>query len=555
MDTPQPFSVPGNSSAQVWEGAKKLAVYADPWTTPPEAFCDIYDLQSRLCTPDSHLQMDGRRGTGKTVLMVNSYLKLRRQFEETKGSPPYTVAIYVDLSQDVGTPHSNPPMVRGYLLYQQILKLILTASGRPGHRRDRRFWGLQDYLNERPQWFRRVFARMRLDRYRQYAENVADLISQDAQLQHILRAMRGESINTHPANLRIARMAMPKSQAQTAQPTRARPRGLPPIVYEKRLLNLYRNYGAQTRDYLESVLDALQIERLILFIDEWSGPSIGSDTQPYLYEQLAHTFVPGGRVVLRLATIPGATKLTFDGSGTLVPVVRLDQLASFQPNWMRRRLLRMLIMNLAVTMGDHFPGLAYLTEEQEKAGFPLFLHDVFYDADAADELLRASESLPRQMLLQFMAAVQLRSLYRVSRKLTAGQIRMAAAEHFSSQLAVTIRQDALVSAVFDRLLKAGCRVVDVERVPAFYEALDWLTNEGIIFRADAAADSETTYVEGFLRYRLSYPADVYRLAVFGRPGTPRLETYDQLQIENVIYPERYANPPKVMLTRLAAMLE
>ena len=554
MNDPQPLAAPDNASSQVWEGAQKLVVYADPWTTPPEAFCDIYDLQPRLCTPDSHLQMDGRRGTGKTVLMVNSYLKLRRQFEDAKGSPPYTVAIYIDLSQDVGVPRSNPPMVRGYLLYQQILKLILTASGRPGHRRDRRFWGLQDYLDERPQWFRRVFARIRLDRYRQYTDNVTNLMTQDAQFQHMLRALRGESLSNQPltANLRIARMAMPKGQL--AQPARTHTHGLPSMVYEKRLLSLYRTYGAQTRELLESVLDALQIEHLILFVDEWSGPSIGSETQPYLYEQLAHTFIHDGRVVLRLATIPGATKLTFDGSTTRVPAVRLDQLASFQPNWMRRRLLRMLIMNLAATMGSQFPGAAYLTDEQEKAGYPLFLHDVFHDADAADELLRASESLPRQMLLQFMAAVQLRTLYRVSRKLTAGQIRMAAGEHFASQLAVTICRDPLVNAVFDQILKAGCRVVDVERVPAFYEALDWLTNEGIIFRADAPAGPETTYTEGFLRYKLSYPADVYRLAMAGRQSSQQLEVYDQLRIDNVVYPERYPHPPQVMLSPLIAKL-
>ena len=373
--------------------------------------------------------------------------------------PPYTVAIYIDLSQDVGAPRGNLPIDRGYQLYQQILKLILTASGRPGHRRDRRFWGLQDYLDERPHWFRRVFARMRLDRYRQFTDNVTSMITQDVQYQHIMRALRGESVNAQSpmANLKIAHMAMPKGQ--TARPMRTHNRALPAMVYEKRLISLYSNYGTQARVLLEAVLDALQIQHLILFVDEWSGPSIGSETQPYLYEQLAHTFIPDGRVVLRLATIPGATKLTFDSSSTHVPAVHLDQLASFQPYWMRRRLLRMLIMNLAATIGPQFPASAYLTDEQEQANFPLFLHDVFHDSEAADELLRASESLPRQMLLQFMAAVQLRLLYRVSRKITAGQVRMAAGEHFASQLAVTIRQDPLVSAVFDQIIAAGCRVV------------------------------------------------------------------------------------------------
>ena len=563
----EPRSTPAPEAAsnpsRVWEGAQRLAAYADPWTTPSEAFYDLYDLLPRLCVPESHLQMEGRRGTGKTVLMVNAYLKLRQQFEETKGSPPYTVAIYIDLSQDVGTPRNDLPMVRGYLLYQQILKLILTASGRPGHRRDRRFWGLQDYLNERPQWFRRVFARIRLDRYRHYSDNLAAAFSQDALFQHMMRALHGEEPITRPAtaNLKIARMAMPKGQVM--QPTRSRVRGplqgprphaLPAMVYERRLLSLYRSFGAQTRELLEAVLDALQIDHLILFIDEWSGPSIGSETQPYLYEQLAHTFLQGGRVVLRLATIPGATKLTFDGSATRVPAVHLDQLAAFQPNWVRRRLLRMLIMNLTASMGERFPGAAYLTDEQEQEGYPLFLHDVFQDADAADELARASEGLPRQMLIQFMAAVQLRALQRAARKITAGQIRMAAGEHFASQLGVTIAQDPLVSAVFEEILKAGCRAVDVESVAEFYEALDWLANEGVIFRADAPSSAETTFVDGFLRYRLSYPAEIYRLAIAGQQNVHRLDTYNQLKIDNVIYPERYPNPPKVMLSPLLATL-
>jgi hypothetical protein len=499
------------------------------------------------------VQLDGRRGTGKTVLIVNAYLKLRQQFEEAKGTPPYTVAIYVDLSQDVGTPRSNPPMIRGYLLYRQILQLIMTAALRPGHRRDRRFWGLQDYLDERPQWFRRVFARWRLDRYRSYVESLADLFYQDPLFQQILKSMRGEtSLDKSAASFRMARMATPRGQA--GQPRRARPRPLPASVYEKRLLSLYSAFGAKARGLLESALDALQVDRLILFIDEWSGPSVGSETQPYLYEQLAHTFLPGGRVVLRLATIPGATRLTFEGSGTEVPCVHLDQLATFQPNWMRKRLLRLLIMNLMASVGARFPADAYINEEQEKQGYPSFVHDVFQDQAAADELALASESLPRQMLIQFMAAAQLRGLHMTQRKITAGLIRMAAGQHFATQLAVTIRQDPVVSTTFDAILNAGCRVVDVEGVPAFYDALDWLVNEGVMFRCEPSPGRGSTMVNGYLRYRLSYPADIFRLAYAALPSQPqapqRLERFERLAVENVVYCEEYPNPPRVMLTPL-----
>jgi hypothetical protein len=549
------FLTPRTDPVSVWDGARRLTAYADPWSTQPEAFYDLYDLLPRLCAPEAHMQMEGRRGTGKTMLMVNAYLKLRRQFEETKGTPPYTVAIYVDLSQDVGVPRSHAPMMRGYMLYQQVLQLILTASLRPGHRRDRRFWGLQDYLDERPQWFRRLYGRFRLDRYRRYADNLATILEQDSLYQNMTRAMRGEMKTGQPigSNLKMARVAMPKGQP--LPPAHHRTHTLPAMVYEKRLLALYRAYGIQTRDLLEAVLDALQIKRLILFIDEWSGPSIGSETQPFLYEQLAHTFLTGGRVVLRLATIPGATRLTFDSSTTHVPAVHLDQLASFQPNWMRRRLLRMLMSNLAATLGSSFPSAAYLTDEQEQQGYPFFLHDIFQDQTAADELLRASESLPRQMLVQFMAAVQLRGQYGNTRKLSAAHVRMAAGEHFASQLAVTIRQDLVVSAVFEAIIRAGSRVVDVENAPAFFEALDWLANEGVIFRVDAPAGPETTLTYGCLRYKLSYPADVYRLTTVGHAcANSGLDMYKDLDIENVVYPERHTHTPQVLLSPLIPSL-
>jgi hypothetical protein len=544
-----------NAATGAYDGAQGLIAYADPWTTPPEAFFDLYDLLPRLNDPQAHLQMEGRRGTGKTVLMVNAYLRMRQLFEQSKGSPPYTVAIYIDLSQDVGTPKNNFPMVRGLLLYQQILRLILTASLRPGHRRDRRFWGLQDYLDERPHWFRRLYSRWRLDRYRSYVDALPEAINADDGYQKLMKALRGEIVVTSfsSATMRVARMAFPSSRAAQGgglQPG-ARPRPashpLPAIVLEKKLGSIYNVFGARVQEYLESLLDALQVQNLILFLDEWSGPSVGSETQPYLYEQLARTFPPGGRVVLKLATIPGATRLTFDSSKFEVPTVHLDQLASFQPHFMRRRLTRMLILNLKATLGTRFPAPAYLAESQDADEYPLFTHDVFRDKEAADELARAGESLPRQLLILFMASAQLRGQYTPGRKVTAGLVRMAAREHFATRLYVTIRQDAQVSAVFDEIVKAGRRVVDVERVPELFDALDWLVNEGVMFRC------EVNLPDGRLRYKLSYPAEVYRLAAQAEGGgSPTLDAYEKMQIEEVTYCENYVDPPRVALAHLLA---
>jgi hypothetical protein len=103
-------------------------------------------------------------------------------------------------------------------------------------------------------------------------------------------------------------------------------------------------------------------------------------------------------------------------------------------------------------------------------------------------------------------------------------------------------------------LNAGRGVVDVEGVPAFYDALDWLVNEGVMFRCEPSPGRGSTMVNGYLRYRLSYPADIFRLAHAALPSRPqapqRLERFERLAVENVVYCEEYPNPPRVMLTPL-----
>ncbi len=487
--TPEP--APSVSAAQ----AQGLMAYADPWTTPPEAFFDIYDLLPRMIEPRVHLQLDGRRGTGKTVLMVNSYLRVRQQFEATRGSPPYNVGIYIDLSQDVGVSRDQLPLTRGVALFQQILRLVLTASSRPGHRRDRRFWGLQDYLEERPHWFRRLIGRWRLERYRSFVERLCDDLYAHPLFKHIYDAQRG--LYTPAPRLKPVRVAASAQPAQTrVLPASIRQhRGLPSLVYEKRLVDLYRQYGYKLGDVLDPMLDAMQVQHLILYLDEWSGPSVGSDTQSYLFEQLAHSFKAGGRVTLKFATVPGATRLAFDSSPTQLPVVHLDNLAAFQPHWLRRRLMRMLILNLNASVGKGFPLQRYLSDNQEQAGFPAFINDVFQNEDGADELIQASEGLPRQMLLLFMAALQLQSLYASRKRLSAAMIRMAARQLFATQYETTISHDQVVKEVFGRMAMAGRRIVDVERVPLFYDALDWLVNEGVVYRCASTGSSPASMAD------------------------------------------------------------
>ncbi len=587
--------------------AQRLSAYADPWTTPMEAFHDLYDLLPRMTDPLESVQLDGRRGTGKTVLMVNAYLRVRQQFEASLGSPPYTVGIYIDLSQDIGAARDQLPLIRGMLLFQQIAGMILTASTRPGHRRDRRFWGLQDYLDERPHFFRRLIGRWRLERYRAHVDRLADDMYAHPLFQQIYNAQRGlytPAPKLKPLQTRAAGPAAPAPQEAVRQH-----RGLPTLVFEKRLVHLYKVFGYKMLDTLEPLLDAMQVQQVILYLDEWSGPSVGSDAQSYLFEQLANTFMSGSRVTLKVATVPGATRLAFDSSNTQVTPVRLDNLASFQPHWLRRRLMRMLILNLSASAGKSFPLQRYLADGQDAADYPAFVQDVFQNEGAADELAQASEGLPRQMLLVFMAALQLQSLYSPRKRLTAGMIRMAARQLFAAQHEVVLNHDRVVSEVLNHMLQAGRRVVDVERLPVFYGALDWLVNEGVVFRCAntgvSAGSSASTSMpmptttplstststststpaptptptpaptptstststlaptptpapmlpkpaDAYIRYRLCYPAEVFRLASLQPAVDPAW--YDALRVEQVTSCEYYPDAPRVDLTALAAAL-
>ena len=108
------------------------------------------------------------------------------------------------------------------------------------------------------------------------------------------------------------------------------------------------------------------------------------------------------------------------------------------------------------------------------------------------------------------------------------------------------RQNLKCYEILDRIVKAGCRVVDIEISAKFFHELNWLVAYGVIFKCDHDPS------KGFNRYYLSYSAEVYRLVTTQRSTERGLARYTNLEIQKVVSCQDFPHPPKVILSSQGA---
>jgi hypothetical protein len=525
-----------------WKQVTKLIPYADPWEFPDDAFYDVYGVLDQLLGLTQHTQLEGRRGSGKTVLLVRAYLDLREGFEKERDSPPYeAVSIFIDLKRDVAAPKNFPPMVRALMLYRQILAQILTVSSRSDrNRKVRRFWGLEDFLDERPNWFRRTWARWHLIKYRSYLRSLGDKVVDDAQFQQI---KRWQSTLGGGAGFAAEISPTPKFSIKGDLGTKANRVD----SFETRISGVFQLFAGRVSGLLDKLLEAMQVDNLVIFLDEWSDVAVGVETQPFLYELLTQTFPSGGKVSIKLATIPGSTQLTLRPEAPRVDILSLDNLA-FSSKWVRKRLLHLLMRNLVAVTKGKFPR-RYYTEEEVSAGFPLFRQDFFLEKSALDEFIYASENLPRQMLLIFIQSYRLCHRYvRNNRQLSAPVVKLAAKNYFDYYQFRIIKGENKLKSVFEYIIAGGHRVIDVEIIPEFREVMSWFVDEGVLFKCDKLLEG------GYSRYILSYPAEAYRQFVSYQGDKRGINRFEDLEIQVINDCGRYLNAPEVHLSELVPIL-
>ena len=534
METERP---PDITDPDSWERIDQLLPYADPWTFPLEAFYDLYDILDQLLSTTTHTHLEGRRGAGKTVMMVKAYRTIHEQFLKEKGSPPFeSAAIFVDLKSDVQAIHNDPPQIRALTIYHQILEYLLTIKSRQEGRKQRRFWGLEDFLDERPNWFRRTWARWHLGRYKNYLYKW-DKVINIKKFQEKIRyernfggtAQLGATFN--PENPLVL------SGQYDASATRNRSQ-------EDFVSGEFTLFSGKVRGYLERLLDAMQVGKLIIFLDEWSDSKIGESTQPYLYELLMQTFPAGGRVAIKIATITGSTKLTFGAEPPRSQPISLDSLATNDTE-LHHRLTFMLLRNLRIVSKGKFPA-KFMSAEEESNRFPAFRKTFFSDEDALSEFLLASENLPRQMLLLFLSLSRIHKKY--GSRISAPFVRMAARDYFYHSHLKRIERDPIQDGVFGEIIRKGSRVVDIELAPRLRETVINFVEDGILFRCDHILPDR------YKRYYLCYPAESHRLYNSYEGAEQGFTRFENISIESIGNCGSYERPPEVRLSELIPVL-
>ena len=173
---------------------------------------------------------------------------------------------------------------------------------------------------------------------------------------------------------------------------------------------------------LTDVLDALGAERLWLLMDEWS--SLPSDLQPLLADLLRRCILPLRNVTVKIAAIEQRSHfsavteqgdhLGFELGADISADIDLDDFVTFDNDAARAKsfFAELLTRHVNAHLDPHLPGL---TAEE-------FTREVFADARAFAELVRAAEGVPRDALNVAIVAAE----HADNRRISVRDVRAAA---------------------------------------------------------------------------------------------------------------------------------
>lgn len=173
---------------------------------------------------------------------------------------------------------------------------------------------------------------------------------------------------------------------------------------------------------LTDVLDALGAERLWLLMDEWS--SLPSDLQPLLADLIRRCILPLRNVTVKIAAIEQRShfsavteqgdQLGLELGADISADIDLDDYVMFDNDATRSKsfFAELLTRHVNAHLDPHLPGL---TSEE-------FTREVFADARAFAELVRAAEGVPRDALNVAIVAAE----HADDRRISVRDVRAAA---------------------------------------------------------------------------------------------------------------------------------
>jgi len=497
---------------------------AEQLQDPISVFVDIHNLLEVL-TESGNLQLNGLRGTGKTIFFLNAQYKLGQNALKTYKNRK--LSAYVDLYNIEPPRVISSPHVRAEHLYREIIKVILEGMG-TSHG-TLRYYCLKDFTKNLNWWNKRRTNKA-INNLRDYVKGLGDKLATDREYKQILEQEQGVD---YRLSSEFSASSLKGVKGKTGIASSISDRLVDAFTGIER--GLYSAVPKTVSEKFEKLLNALKADKFIIYLDEFSGLSAPRDIQPILIDRLLRTF-DSTRISIKISTVTGATFLsTGEHDGASIDkrllFVDIDMLTQKDPNKVKTGNFEIFLRNLAAKE----PKVKrYLHDEKNlEESFNSFVSNYFESKIDFDEFMKAGEGVPRQLLETFVKAYDYRRRRNPYSKITRQDIWYAVQENYRHIFETQVKNIDQSRYIIGRINKVESRVFNLEMVPKFIDPTDKLTDLGVIRAcpANTVFNSEFS-AHPFAYYYTSYPVEVARQFTKSKES---IKKEIQLQIEDMTY--------------------
>jgi hypothetical protein len=281
-------------------------------------------------------------------------------------------------------------------------------------------------------------------------------------------------------------------------------------VTETRSYEIRISFGA-IRAALENFLDANDLTRLLICIDEWSAVPVAA--QPYLAEYLKRTLLPSPRIALKIAVLPFLAKLSkvedgqpigFDRGGDIYAGLDLDNELVYSRHPIRAAKLMSGLLHAHLR---HFARLRQRDDSLELFDSSEHAATTLFSDSAFRRLLVACQGNPRDFLVLF------RNTYLQALDSSAAQIVATAVESGAKSYGIekleNLQEDLPSRALFDGIIS---EILQKQRKVAFLvgtrhtadSRLQFLIHQRVLHVWDESYSSPSFSGERFLVLSIDY---------------------------------------------------
>jgi hypothetical protein len=414
-----------------------------------------------------HIQLIGRRGTGKTSLLLKLYTEYLAKFKHdilVRRKCEY-LPIWIDIDklssisiydqEESELNNFQDPATRAANNFRRIMQMILQ-----GHKEE--IDGLQKYVNEYPIGpFTRQRAKRKLRELRKYLEEGENRI----------RSVERELSKSWAGNVGLQARASAIAKSHSVNPLTA------DISSSIDMGKEFRNEWAEkvfataqlslseVSNRLIDVVKSLRCKQMLLLIDEWSAGQNPVESQPFLLELMKTLFFSSSAISVKMAVVPENYQEYDDSShrglephsGYFMPI-NLDSLQPYGKNLSKAKQVMREIVS------------AHLRSQIRQADLPHHIKIIdilFKDEKLFLEAIVASEGNIRDFLLIIVRSYEhfLKENELKQNSFSFGNVKSGISEHFQHDKWRLVKDERLRSIFIKLCSTITCREIRVADVP------------------------------------------------------------------------------------------